>query len=205
MIPFSLSVKAEKLFPTQLEAGGVMVDIDPDFRTVLKCLRVLDDPDATDQHKAYLLMRWFFKSAYVPDALAIFSDFVSCGEEDDGEPPVMDFEQDADAIYSSFLSQYGMDLTEVPFLHWRKFHVLMSGLGEDTALQHRISLRELDTSKMKGEEKIKMDRAKRRVALKVKMSTEEKLLQQRLDEALASGNDPTEALAALQAYYKGGE
>ena len=205
MTPFSLSVKAEKLFPMQIESGGVLVDIDPDFRTVLKCMRVLDDPDATDQHKAFLLMRWFFKSAYVPDALSVFADFVSCGEDSDGEPPVMDFEQDADAIFSSFLSQYSIDLTEVPFLHWRKFYALMSGLGENTALQQRITLRELDTSKLKGEDKIKADRAKRRVALKVKMSTEEKQLQQRLDDALAAGKDPTDALAALQAYYKGGE
>lgn len=205
MTPFSLSVKPEKVFLTQIEADGTTVEIDPDFRTVLKCLRVLDDPDATDQHKTYLLMRWFFKSAYVSNAFAVFSDFVSCGEKSNDESPAMDFEQDADAIYSSFLSQYGMDLFEIPFLHWRKFRVLLSGLGDHTELRERIALRDLDTSKMKGEEKIKADKAKRKVALKIKMSAEEKLLQQRLDEALAAGKDPTDALAALQAFYKGGE
>lgn len=204
MIPFSLSVKADKLFPHEVETSIGVVEIDPDFRTVLKCLRVLDDPDATDEHKMFLLMRWFFKSVYVPDAAAVFAAFISCGDEATDEP-VMDFEQDADAIYTSFLSQYGIDLTEVQGLHWRKFQVLLSGLGQHTELCERIALRELDTSKMKGEEKIKADKAKRRVALKVRLSTEEKRLQQMLNDALASGADPTEAIAALREFYEGGE
>lgn len=41
------------------------------------------------------------------------------------QPRMMDFEQDADAIYASFLMAYGMDLTEIPFLHWYKFLVLL--------------------------------------------------------------------------------
>lgn len=205
MIPFSLSMASQKLFPHEVDTESGKVAIDPDFRTVLKCMRVLQDPDATDSHKMFLLMRWFYKSQYVPDALPVFMDFVSCGDEPSDEEPVMDFEQDADAIYSSFWSQYGVDLAEIPFLHWRKFMVLLSGLGEHTEIRDRIAIRELDTSKMKGDDKIKADKAKRRVALKVRMSTEEKMLQQKLDEALAKSGDPTEALAALQAYYKGGE
>lgn len=205
MIPFSLSMASQKLFPHEVDTESGKVAVDPDFRTVLKCMRVLQDPDATESHKMFLLMRWFYKSQYVPDALPVFMKFISCGDEPNDDEPVMDFEQDADAIYSSFWAQYNIDLADIPFLHWRKFMVLLSGLGEHTEIRERIAIRELDTSKMKGDDKIKADKAKRRVALKVRMSTEEKMLQQKLDEALAKGGDPTEALAALQAYYKGGE
>lgn len=205
MIPFSLSMSSNKLFPHEVDTATGKVDVDPDYRTVLKCMRVLQDPDATESHKMFLLMRWFFKSQYVPDALEVFLKFVSCGDDSSDDEPVMDFEQDADAIYSSFWAQYNIDLADIPFLHWRKFMVLLSGLGEHTEIRERIAIRELDTSKMKGDDKIKADKAKRRVALKVRLSAEEKMLQQKLDEALANGGDPTDALAALQAYYKGGE
>lgn len=203
MSAFSLSVKPEKVFSHEVELpNGDAVPVDPDFRTVLKCIRVLQEPDAKDSEKLYLLMRWFFKGRAVDDPLAAFLAFVSTGEKPDGEPPTMDFEQDADAIYSSFLSQYGIDLVDIPFMHWRRFQALLGGLGEGTALQGRIALRTLDTSKLKGDEKIRLDKAKRRVALKERMSAEAQELQKQLDDVLASGGNPSAALAALQAYYE---
>lgn len=202
-IPFSLSSKLQAQFGMEIEReDGSSVPIDPDFRTVLKCLRIFNDPDASDRDKVYMLCRCFYKGAYIPDAVTLFVEYISTDEEPDGEPPAMDFEQDADAIYSSFMSQYKMDLVDIPFLHWRKFRALMSGLGEGTELQSRITLRKLDTSKMKGDDKIKADKAKRRVALKERMSAEEQELQKKLDEALAAGDNPSAALSALQAYYE---
>lgn len=203
ILPFSLSSKTERQFGQEIEReDGSLVPIDPDFRTVLKCIRILGDPDAPDRDKMYMLCRAFFKGAYHEDALTLFLEFLSTGEQPDGEPPVMDFEQDADAIYSSFMMQYHIDLVDIPFLHWRKFSALMSGLGEGTEIQTRIALRKLDTSKMKGEEKIRLDKAKRRVALKERMSAEEQELQKELDKVLAAGGNPSAALSALQAYYE---
>lgn len=202
MNKFSLSRARGKVLPEHVEVAGERINVDADFRTVLRCLRMLDDDDIPDERKHFLLMWWFFKRRFVQNGFEVFFDFISTDETPDGEPATMDFEQDADAIYASFLQQYGIDLIDVHDLHWYKFMALLGGLGEETALNRRISLRNLDTSKMKGKEKMRADKAKRRVALKQKMSAEEAELQHQLDEALAGGSDPTDALAALRAYYE---
>lgn len=206
MNEFSLSRSRDKALPVQLtNSSGNVVDIDPDFRTVLRCLRVLSDPEVSQQDAAYLLMLWFFKGAFVPDAFALFSEFLSDGQEtpDGQDAPVMDYEQDADAIYASFLSEYGIDLLDVEHLHWRKFRALMSGLGGQCALAARVQLREMDTSKLKGRDKVKADKAKRRVALKERVSAEEKAIQEELQRALEEGRDPAPILAKIRSM--GGE
>lgn len=202
MSDFSLSRARDKVLPESVcTRDGEIVQIDTDFRTVLRCLRVLDDPDVSDRDKIYLLMRWAFKGAFVQDAFELFEAFLSTGEEADGSPPVMDFEQDADAIYASFMMDYGIDLLEIPFLHWRKFCVLLNGLSEKTPLRCRISLRQLDTKDMKGKAKADAERAKRRVRLKKRIGAEERAIQEEIDQALSKGENPTEAIERLRALY----
>ena len=201
---FSLSRSRENVLVRHVVAeNGESIEINPAFRCVLRCICVLSDPERTDEQKIQLLMRWFFRNQFVPDALDLFIGFLNPGGETNADPAQMDFEQDADAIYASFMEQYGIDLMEVEDMHWRKFSALLSGLNEKTAFGRRLLLREMDTSHLKGEDRIKADRAKRRVALKEKMSSEEARLQKQLNDALARGESPAEALAALKAYYGG--
>lgn len=53
----------------------------------------------------------------------------------------LDYELDADLIYSAFLGQYGIDLIEVEHLHWHKFLALLSGLNESTKLREVMGYR----------------------------------------------------------------
>lgn len=41
---------------------------------------------------------------------------------------VLDYAADGDYIYAAFVQQYGIDLIEVPELHWHKFLALLNGL-----------------------------------------------------------------------------
>lgn len=41
---------------------------------------------------------------------------------------LIDFKIDSDFIYAAFLQQYGIDLIDVPELHWHKFLALFRGL-----------------------------------------------------------------------------
>lgn len=41
---------------------------------------------------------------------------------------VLDYMKDADLIYAAFMQQYGIDLIDVPELHWHKFLALIEGL-----------------------------------------------------------------------------
>lgn len=53
---------------------------------------------------------------------------------------VIDFEIDGDLIYAAFLQQYGIDLVEIPELHWHKFLALLHGL-KGTKLDEIMSYR----------------------------------------------------------------
>lgn len=199
MNEFSLSRSRRKVLPETVQTkDGLEITIDPDFRTVLKCIRVLDDPDVSDRDKLYLLMRWFFRGALVPDAYTLFAEFISVDSEEDGEPPAMDFEQDADAIYASFWMDYGIDLLDVQEMHWAKFRALLSGLSDKTALCQRMALRRLDTKDLKGKARADAERAKRRVQLKKRMSAEEAGIRSEIETALANGQDPAEAVEKLR-------
>ena len=82
----------------------------------------------------------------VPDEIGAAVDralwFYRCGREENSEaadaadtapsagPRIYSFEEDAPYIYAAFLSQYGLDLTEIPFLHWWKFKALFGALEE---------------------------------------------------------------------------
>ena len=53
----------------------------------------------------------------------------------------LDYEVDSDYIYSAFMSQYGIDLTEIEELHWHKFLALLKGLKEDEVISKIMSYR----------------------------------------------------------------
>lgn len=41
-----------------------------------------------------------------------------------------DLEYDSEYIYAAFLEQYGIDLSDIPYLHWWKFLALFKGLHD---------------------------------------------------------------------------
>jgi hypothetical protein len=211
MIEFSLSRSREKLLPEAIEVFGQRIPVDADFRTVLKCIRVLSDPDMEERQKHVLLHAWFFRDFQgfaMPDEMrmSLFAAFLHEEDEADtgGDPAPADYEQDADAIYASFLQQYGIDLLDVPFLHWRKFTALMGCLGDDTPFGRRVALREYDASKIKDiGERTKIERAQRRVALREKaLSREEKETKCALDMALEE--DDSDAVIEILKRLRGG-
>lgn len=195
----SLSRRKAKVLPETVTAeDGKEYSIDADFRTVLRCVRVCTDPEVEAKDAIYMILMWFFKGVVVPSPMELFCAFISDETDDDGEPPKMDFEQDADAIYASFMMDYRVDLFEVDYLHWYKFRALLAGLSEGTALQERIRLRDLDTSGLKGKEKVRAERAKRKVALIERTTPEDDALCDELEKALADGRDPSEVLKKLK-------
>lgn len=59
---------------------------------------------------------------------------------------LLDYELDADYIYSAFLGQYGIDLFEVEGLHWHKFLALLKGLKADEMLCRIMGYRAYERS-----------------------------------------------------------
>ena len=59
---------------------------------------------------------------------------------------LLDYELDAEYIYSAFLGQYGIDLLEVEELHWHKFLALLKGLKADEMLCRIMGYRAYERS-----------------------------------------------------------
>ena len=54
---------------------------------------------------------------------------------------ILDYEIDADLIYSAFMEQYGIDLIDIEELHWHKFLALLNGLSGSTKLREVMGYR----------------------------------------------------------------
>lgn len=88
----------------------------------------------------------------------------------------IDYELDADLIYSAFLGQYGIDLIDVEYLHWHKFLALLAGLSDDTRLREIMGYRCYE----KSTEKEEIWRAKLKRAWEINRVTAEE--REELDE-----------------------
>lgn len=173
--------------------------VDSDFRTVLACLERLSDPDAEALPKALFIATHFYKGNPPPDMWPLFQRFLLCGEDAAGgdDDPVMDFEQDADAIYASFKQQYDIDLIRGK-LHWVEFRLLLRGLGENTPFGQLLKWRHMDVSVYAEKDRAKLRSIKDTVALQPRISQRELELQAELDRRLAAGEDPAEIIKQLK-------
>lgn len=142
-------------FPENLLVSGVKCPIHWDFRTVLKCDKLLrsEKLDGMDMMKVLNLF-YLDVAGYTEEHIEKMFWFFSCGREkekrrfprkvagiNDKQP--FDFEKDADLIYAGFIQQYGIDL-QVEEIHWWKFLILLENLGSDTKLSKIMEYRTID-------------------------------------------------------------
>lgn len=142
--------------------------IDLSYDNVLRFYQLLDDADFDESEKVIAAFHIFFDEK-VPDdpdflmnVVKLLGDYVSSnpygndaeGQQGDTAPVrYFSFQQDAPAIYASFMEQYGIDLIEEQGrLHWDKFKALLDGLGPDTQFRRIIAIRQRTTDGLEGEE-----------------------------------------------------
>ena len=199
-MPQSKFTLAAPLLPeTVLGEDGNEYPVQTDYRVILSCLARLADPDAEDMSKALYVAVHFYKGNPPPDMWPLFERFLLCGEgpADTDSEPVMDFEQDADAIYSSFRQQYGIDLIREK-LHWMEFRLLLRGLCEDTKFGELLRIRNMDPNDYAEKDRAKLRTLKEMVAIHPRVSVREAELQAELDRRLRAGEDPADILRQLQ-------
>lgn len=182
MIDFSLSHKPDKTFPAYVKAhSGECFFIEPNYRVILKILRLYADDDVIESHKLSLSLKWFYKDNYPSDlkeALNLLYDFIRGAKKAEkyagkNPKPRFCYEFDAEEIYASFVQQYHIDLLDIDFMHWFKFQILLANLSQDSPFYRKIDLRFADLRGYKGESYTKMARMKRSVQLPVKYSKDE--------------------------------
>lgn len=65
--------------------------------------------------------------------------------------PVLDFEEDGDYIYASFMKDYRIDLIdEQGRLPWKKFLYLFNGLSADTKIKQVMQIRQMELPRYNG-------------------------------------------------------
>lgn len=65
--------------------------------------------------------------------------------------PILDFDEDGDYIYASFMQQYRIDLLEEQGrLPWKKFLFLFNGLSADTKIKQVMRIRDMEIPQFNG-------------------------------------------------------
>jgi len=124
--------------------------IHTDFRNWIKIDSVLADGNMSYIDKIVRIFPLCFKCLpeNIGQALNAVTEFYY-GKKRKGQNKkskrVYDFEYDADFIYASFMSEYGIDLQNTD-MHWHSFKALLNGLGSECIFSKVIAVRQIKLS-----------------------------------------------------------
>ena len=169
-------------YPTVLKVKNEFIPIITDFREYIKLLDMLNDEEVNGYEKMLFLQQYFLKEPKnMDEAISRLTDFVSMQElndvhtEESGEgedtdveepKPLFSFALDYPYILSGFWQDYGIDISEVKYLHWWKFRQLFDGLSEKTEIKQRIMYRSIDLSTIKDkDERKRIEKIQRSIKL----------------------------------------
>lgn len=182
------------MLPKFAKINNKQYEINTDFRVALACFRAIEDNEINDELRSIAVISLLFKEDVLledyEEAIKKAEIFLSCVKSKNNvnsladTKKVMDYEYDRDLIFSSFLSEYGININTIENLHWWEFNSLIVGLSEKSALAKVINIREMDINEYKDPKtKAKIQKAKKKVELpsqKLKFNNVEKELLQKL-------------------------
>ena len=176
--------------PTDYEG----LKIDTNFRSFILFELLMQDSSLKKEEKIMLALNLFFEDKEFENAEEIKKAikgilwFYTLGKSEDKkeikkkektvekkQKAIYSFEYDSNLIYSAFLSQYGLDLNEIEYLHWWKFKSLFEGLNDENKICEIMGYRAVDLSKIEDKKQKEYYRKlKNRYALPDNRSEEEK-------------------------------
>jgi hypothetical protein len=168
--------------PTEHEG----LKIETNFRSFIMFELLMQDNKVSEQDKIALALNIFYKEVPkdLKKAIDVILWFYSCGkehkentkrEQKEHKERIYSYEHDANYIYSAFLSQYGIDLNEIDYLHWWKFKSLFEGLNDENKICEIMGYRAVDLSKIKDKkQRDKYKKLKSTYALPDERTEEEK-------------------------------
>lgn len=170
-------MKLYERLPDFIEVESIFYPIETDFRYWVKFEQLILSKEPDEECFTELILT-LFKEDFPVDWEEGFQSlllFYRLGKEREEaeenaspikEPPrAYDFDVDAGAIYSLFFWEHGVDLFDLPYLHWWKFKELLSAAPTDTTFGHLVEIRTKDTSKMEKSEKKRWNELKSQFAL----------------------------------------
>ena len=148
--------------PDFVTVEGRKYGINTDFRIWLEFDKTMQLENVTLRDKIMMVSRLCFdkeRCKVLPEnpkaTMEKLLSFFLCGKKavQSGGEKVFCFERDSGYIYSAFLTQYGIDLLSVPYMHWYVFFALFSGLEEQRRIMKIIGWRLSDPEKIENKEK----------------------------------------------------
>lgn len=152
-------------YPDSIVVDGVEIPIVTDFREYVKLIDMLKDDSLNSQEKVYFLSQYFLEvPSDFSEAMNALTDFVimkdreeieaedESNTEAESKKEVYSFEYDYPFIFSAFLSEYGINIRTIKYMHWWEFKLLFDGLSEKTEIKQRISYRSINLSTIKDKD-----------------------------------------------------
>lgn len=152
-------------FPNAITVEGRDIPIVTDFREYVRLMDMLKDDSLNSSEKRYFLEQYFLVP---PDdfekAMDSLTDFIvmktDCkseyevkdNEDAESKKELYSFEYDYPFIFSAFLSEYGINIRTIKYMHWWNFRLLFDGLSEKTEIKQRIMYRSIDLSTIKNKD-----------------------------------------------------
>lgn len=141
---------AKTKLPDAIESEGKFFSLNTDFRAWLCFSRLINNPETREQELEFLFPYEKPKSiiSTIPELLAFYNPVSTLPRStgSDTSERVLDYDLDADLIYSAFYERYKIDLLQtdetghVIQLHWHRFLALLNGL-HDTRLNEIMGFR----------------------------------------------------------------
>lgn len=126
--------------PRSVEFGGKKWAIRTDFRDVLTILEAFDDPNLTNEEKAFVLLHNLYRDfdkiprEQVQAAYDAAVRFIDRGQEPGKPGPrTMDWTQDAPLIFPAVNAVAGCEVRAKKYLHWWTFCGYFMEIKESTA------------------------------------------------------------------------
>ena len=159
-----------------------------DYRVMLKIIGFLNG-DLPEYIRWQVALALFYKVPVLEEdeeaAMEYLGQFLSCGEQAQAGPRLMDWQQDAAAIVSDINRLAGCEIRSLPHLHWWTFISWFHGIGEGQ-LSFLVAIRD---KRRRGEKLTAAEQEfyrlnKEKVELKKAYSAEELAEQARLKKLL---------------------
>ena len=184
--------------PTKVEIGGMEFEINSGFRTSILFTQLLEDSDVPDNFKIVQSLELYYGDCArniknIQEAYEKIMWFYTLGktskksESNSGEKVTKDydFEYDAELIYAAFMQNYHIDLSESN-MHWWKFITLLNCI-EGTLFGKVREIRNIDTSKLKGDQAREIKELKKKVAVKTQEDVKAEEEAREIEEILMYG------------------
>lgn len=179
------------LVPTTVLIDNMEYEINSNFRESILFELLMQDNTILEEEKSIMALNLYYNKIPhdINEAVRQMLWFYKCGKlEEDSHSEgnkginnngkvkqIYSYEHDADYIYTAFLTQYGIDLQDIDYLHWWKFKAMFKSLKEDNQLSKIMGYRSMKIdSNMSKEEKKYYREMKKLYALPDNRTEEEK-------------------------------